>query len=55
MVDRKNVCEERKDLIVVVDVNLFSISQASDKNVKAKLKCLKLAVIEDCSHNVHIF
>ena len=51
LVDRKNVCDGRRDLIVVGDVNLFSIFWASDENVKAKLKCVKLVVIEDYSHN----
>ena len=40
MVDRKHVCDGRRDLIAVGDVNLFSIFRASDENVKEKLKCV---------------
>ena len=52
LVDRKNVCKGRRDLVVVGDVNLFSIFRAFHENVKAKLKCVKYVVIEDYSHNV---
>ena len=38
--------------MVVGNINLFSIFRASDKNVKAKLKCVKFVLIEDYSHNV---
>ena len=52
LVDRKSVCEGRRDLIVVGDVNLFSIFRASNENVKTKLKCVKFVLTEDYSHNV---
>ena len=40
---------------MVDDVNLFFIFRASDEKVRAKLKCVKLVVIEGYSHNVETF
>ena len=45
----------RKYLIVLGDVNVFSIFGTRDENVKAKLKCVKFIFIEYYSHNIYIF
>ena len=42
----------RKYLIVLGDVNVFSIFGTRDENVKAKLKCVKFIFIEYYSHNI---
>ena len=55
LVARKNVSKGRRDLIVLGDVNVFSILWAFDENAKAKWKCVKFVVIEDYSHNVYKF
>ena len=55
LVDRENVFEGRRDLIMVGDLNLLSIFPASDENVKAKPRCVKFVVSENYSHNVEYF
>ena len=46
LVDQKNVCIGKRNLIVVGDVNLFTIFRAFDENIKAKLKCVKYVLHE---------